>query len=488
MQKQQKLPGFTAPDSDAKSKASSRLWFRLGLAQVTVFVACLAYWLYRTEFQYVDAVRLFDFVEHSSWFELVAGQTGGSGEYRPLQLFFIKLANDLSGGPSLVVFRTLQLAIIGLFLVLFLALMKPEDATSWFGFTVGFCCLVGIHTSKPMMVSAMPLGHALLFVNILLFASLLLLRQRPRPIVVDGGAVAMSLIALLFIEGGILVACLWLVAGAFRWGAARWQTAGGVLLVLVLYGTTRLLTHSDPLPGPFYTETGFLFQENLTLAEQAEMFTGRTWLFHGYNVLSTLLTVLIAEPREGVYYAVDALVNGTAVQTWQVMNWIISPLSTLLIIVAAIGWRRSRDTEATRLVVLGLVVLSLNSALGYMYTRDRIPSVAGAYYALLLGLAVQALWKRRTVLRGMARRTGLVVLLVAIATGWAWRAGGTVVWTRDGAWSVKDEWTDRYERLSGDHPWIPLQEELRQRALRRSLRDPRQDPEWMRELFERRHF
>jgi hypothetical protein len=46
--------------------------------------------------------------------------------------------------------------------------------------------------------------------------------------------------------------------------------------------------------------------------------------------------------------------------------------------------------------------------LGRSYTRDRIPALAGVYYALLLGTAA---------------------------------GPGAVLWARDTAWSVKDEWT-----------------------------------------------
>ncbi len=80
------------------------------------------------------------------------------------------------------------------------------------------------------------------------------------------------------------------------------------------YATLRGLTNSDPWPGPFHTETGLLFQENLTVAELQARFTGREWLFHAYNVIATLLTVLLSEPRAGVFYAGDALVNGTPVR------------------------------------------------------------------------------------------------------------------------------------------------------------------------------
>jgi hypothetical protein len=77
-----------------------------------------------------------------------------------------------------------------------------------------------------------------------------------------------------------------------------------------------------------------------------------------------------------------------------------------------------------------------------------------------------------------------------MAMGWMYRAAGTVLWARDTAWSVKDEWTDRYDRLvapSGDPATSALREQFRERAVNRVLPDPADDPAWMREYFERKH-
>jgi hypothetical protein len=144
---------------------------------------------------------------------------------------------------------------------------------------------------------------------------------------------------------------------------------------------------------PFYTETGFLFRENVSLPDLEALFAGREWLFYAYNASATLLTVLLSA---GVFYAVDALVNGTPVATWQLLNWFVSLGSTVLIGGMAFGWWRSGDPEHRTMMLVGLVVFSLNAALGYLYTRDRIAGLASLYYALLLGVAASAAWRRRS--------------------------------------------------------------------------------------------
>ncbi len=465
-----------------------RAWTRIAVAQVAVFGALLAYWFYQIEFPYVNVASEFDRLGQMSWAEMADGMFSGTSEFRPGQVFAVKLLYDLVG-PSRLVFRTVELGMLMLLAWQFFLLLPPRSEAAWFGFTVGFCCLFGLHTARGIFVTGLPLGHALLLVSILLCSSLLLLRRRPS-IGVDVSAFLLSLVAIFHIEAGVVVSAIWVVAGALRLGGARWRTAGVVLAVCVLYGTLRGLTNADPLPGPFYTETGFLFQENLTVAEQQARFAGRAWLFHAYNVIATLLTVLLSEPRSGVFFAGDALVNGTPVRPWQLLNWLTSGVSTALIGWAAVGWWRTRDVDGKTMILLGVVVLGLNSALGYLYTRDRIPGLAGVYYALLLGAAATAAWQRRSELRSVGRRMALTVALVILATGWVYRVAGTLLWTRDMGWAVRDEWTDRYDRLGGPSSapaTNALREELRQRAVSRELPNPDDDPEWMQAYFERKH-
>ena len=461
---------------------SPRFWMLLAIGETAAFGVALAYWSFQTEFPYVDGFRVLD-VAARSWPEFLDGQLSARGAYRPLHLFGVKLVHDLAGGPNLAVFRTVEIGAELLLVSMCFALLPPRALASWLGFTVALCCLVGLHTSESLFASGIPFGTESLPVCILMLGSLLLLKRRRPSYVVDATASIMCGAAVLFTEAGVIVACLWLAA--WWLGAARWQTAAGAVLVLALYATLRLLTNTNPFPGPFVTESGVLFQV-ISREEQESLFGGQAWIFYLYNTLSTLLTVLFSEPRAGIYVALDALVHETPVRTWQVINWLTSTASMLLIGSAAVIWWRAHDSEKRQLLILGLVVLLANSALGYLYLRDRIPSVAGIYYALLLGLSVETLWKRRSELQSVIAWTGTALLLIVLAVGWGHRAVGTVVLARDGAWSAKDEWTDRYDRLvSQGAKQSTLGQELRRRAVERRLTDPRNDQEWMREFFER---
>jgi hypothetical protein len=70
-------------------------------------------------------------------------------------------------------------------------------------------------------------------------------------------------------------------------------------------------------------------------------------------------------------------------------------------------------TRDVQLVALGLALMTGGSALGFLYTRDRISVLVGIGYAVLLYVALAALWKRggeppaRTIRhRSGDRRTG----------------------------------------------------------------------------------
>ncbi|HIE92305.1 MAG TPA: hypothetical protein EYQ83_05360 [Acidobacteria bacterium] len=187
-------------------------WTRIAVAQVLLFGALVAYWYYQIEFNYVNTVDFLDQSGRLSWAQMADGVLSGTTEFRPGQAFAVKLVSDLFG-PSRLVFATLELGMLLLVAWLFFRLLLPRSEATWFGFTVGFCCLFGLHTTRDVFVTALPLGHANLVVTILLLSSLVLLRHGPS-VGVDVSAFLLSLVAIFHIEAGVIVPAVWLVAGA----------------------------------------------------------------------------------------------------------------------------------------------------------------------------------------------------------------------------------------------------------------------------------
>ena len=108
-----------------------------------------------------------------------------------------------------------ELTLVVLLWMLLFALLRPRSAATWFGFTVGFCCLVGLYTTRAILASGVPLDHGLLGISILMLGSMPILRQRPGPMV-DTAVVALSLIAVFYNDGCLIIVGLWLSAGVCR--------------------------------------------------------------------------------------------------------------------------------------------------------------------------------------------------------------------------------------------------------------------------------
>lgn len=488
------LPDMAAPASPPAERLEPRHWQALAAAQIVLITVLLGYWLFQAEFPYIDAFRTLDYSARRTWSGLWTDFFSGWAEFRPLYFAAVKLVQEVAGGPSRVAFRAVQVSVVTLDLALLMAVLWPRTPATWAGFTGAACCFVGLHTAMDNLTTSQPLPYGTAVIAMVL-GTLLLLRRKPS-FGVDAAAAVMSATAVLLVEYGLAVGLMWLAAGLSRWGAARLRTAALSAAGLGLYGTLRMLTNSNPLPGSFYLATGYLFQDNVAVEELRLLFEGREWMFRGYNIAAHLFTVFFSEPRAGVYYAFDALLNGARVQPWQVVNWVTSLLSTLLIALFMAGWH-DRNAEERRTIALGAIVILSNCLMGYMYTRDRLPVVAGAYYAVLVGWAISAAWQRRWSTMNSIRRNVLTVVCLMVLVGWGYRLVGTVVWARDQAWSVRDEWTVRYERLQpppmpgtpvDDDRSIALRDELRRRALDRPLADPHDDPAWMWTLFERKGF
>jgi hypothetical protein len=163
----------------------------------------------------------------------------------------------------------------------------------------------------------------------------------------------------------------------------------------------------------------------------------------------------------------------------------LSVLTTVLIAGGlARGWPwKERDRL---LVVAGCALMLFGSALGFLYTRDRIGLAGGVGYALLLYVACSSwlAFAEATASKLVAWAvTGLVAL---VAAAWIIRSGETFFQLRDLAWDYRTEWTERYEELGARQEQTALLEQLRAAALAETPADPRRDPAWTYFLFERR--
>ena len=252
--------------------------------------------------------------------------------------------------------------------------------------------------------------------------------------------------------------------------------------------TWRPAQHFSPnsSSSPFHTETGFGF-DVIDVATQQQRFGAFPILFYGYNAASTLLTVLVSEPRGGVFEFVELIwQEGPGPASWQWVN-VTTSLTTSAFVVWAVGRLPSRGRQAIAVASIGIVG---NACLGFLYARDRIPALAGVLYALCFYLSLTVAAERLANDRARVVRAVAALSVLVLATGWTLRCIATHFALRDAAWLNPQEWAARTVIVSESSSDDEIAEaklflEMKKEALTRSAPDPRANPRWTHEWLER---
>jgi hypothetical protein len=289
----------------------------------------------------------------------------------------------------------------------------------------------------------------------------------------------LALVAMFGLELGALIVPLTI---ALWWFGAPGVGGRGVLGAIAgaaVYVVVRL-TFAEYSGESLYADTGFVFQ-TLDAASLRTRFGESPWLLWAYNIGSTFLTIVASEPREGVFSFVESLL-ARDMESWRWFHVGLSALTTLVIAGGLVrGWPWGERDRL--LVVAGCTLLAFGSALGFLYTRDRIGLAGGIGYALLLYVAM-ASWLAPAAAR--SQRTVVRAVMALVAAAWVIRSGETFFQLRDLAWDYRTEWTERFEELGARQEQTVLLQQLRRAALAETPADPRRDPAWTYFLFERR--
>ena len=478
----------------SRLRGSVHPWGAVGLVSVCCLVAAIAYASLDVELHSSDTFRHLDVANRSTWSELGRSIFVAHGDFhRPLYDILTKGVLRVAGGPDQVAFRLVHAGMLLAWYLLLWRLVTPRTAPEAAAFLTGIACFTGLHTTHFMLIGT-PLNESLM-VTLCVFAGYAIL-NRPRGWGVDVAAFLLSMTAPYAQEAGVLVPLLFVAAYLFGAGAVSRRTVAASLIALAIYAAIRMFSAEPVVPGWYYQDTGFLGR-SLDPAEQAALFGRFPVVLYLYNVVASLSTVFFSEPRAGVVTLLNAVAS-RHIFLWQIINVVTSIASTGLI---AVWMRQARWTPAQRALALtACAVIVLNAGLGYLYTRDRIVSAAGASYALLLALAVADGYRRwRTAAREGPGRLVLATLLAVAMVGWTVRGAGAFTWLNDYAWEAKREWAaDDWRAPSDvdlDAPGTQrLLEQLRTRARARRL-DPTSDPMLAREptigpltfrLFERK--
>lgn len=383
----------------------------------------------------------------------------GTAYLRPMRIAQIKVLFDMAGGEHYwLVYRGFHALLLMAAVLLFTTALRVSTTIDFAASAFALAVLVGLHTFRGTVQEAFPINH---FLEMVVFCLITLNLARSRGgWWADVAAAVIFAVAALTLESGLLVWVVAVTAWAVGWRGISTRGVTAMTVLAAGYFGVRFFFLSTGLPDLTERSSGFLFAV-VEPEELQERFADQPLVFYAYNVVSSGLSVLLSEPRGGVF---------VATQTWledELTPRVVVPVVTSLATTALLAWaavrsvrRRTLDDTARFLVVFA-AVLAANAALSYAYTKDDIVSVAGAFYALATFAAMRAalgLVERLPKMVGV----GLTLAAAVLATGWSVRAAGVHHVLRTQAFTHQNDWVQLPGewRREGRWPADPAAEQL----------------------------
>jgi hypothetical protein len=415
-------------------------WALAGYAYALAGTGVLAYFLLDLPVQVSDSFGNMLKLLGVSFGDLVYNEFWQPAYLRPFLWGELKVVFDLADGNYSAWYRWVHVAQVGVLAVLFVRLVRPRAALDVASLPLGLAALIGVHTFAGTVAEAFPI-NTFLTVLVLAFAAAVVVTGRLRPW--NGVLLGLVLfVSALTVESGLLIAVI--VVGGWLLRAPGVSRAGALIQVALVVGYVLLRFQVLDVGSPGLSEraSGFGF-ERLEPDALQQRFGANPLPFYAYNIVTSLLSVLFAEPRAGVFRLTLGLTVG-APEPAMIVNAIASSLGTLAI--AWYAWRRRRAwlarkfTHDDRLVLLFLLVLAANAVISYPYTKDVVMSPAGAFYAVALCVAVRHLAVPVSSVNDLRPHLMAVALVLGLSASWSIRYLGLHAMLRDQAPATRNEW------------------------------------------------
>ncbi len=365
----------------------------------------------------------------------------GAAYLRPMRIAQIQALFEFSNGHYFLAYKAFHIALVIACFVLFLLAIDVGTAGGLVALPFALTVLVGLHTFRGMVWEAYPINH---FLEIAVFCLLALVLAKSRGgWWVDWAAALTFVMASLTLESGLLV---WVVIVTAWTVGFRGVSKRGVIALtglLAVYFLVRFPYLGTGAPTLAERSSGFGFGR-LEPDELVRRFEAWPYGFYAYNVASSLISVLLSEPRGGTWAALADL-SMRRVSPGTIVNVMSSVITTAVvgwfILTRVRTWRASQIDDPDRICVVSVAVLVANAAMSYGYTKDEIMSPGGVFYALaafvamrelVAGIGRQPRARWRTAVCGLA--------LAAAATGWAVRTVGLHYQMQTMAFAVRNEW------------------------------------------------
>ncbi len=462
----------------ATAAAPDPRWRRAAYVYGIIVALGIAYMVAMIPVQVSDCLGNLLQIQHDNYRRMLTDLMYSKGYLRPLLWAQIKLMYDVAQGHYWVTFKAVHAAELVLLAVLFVRLLRIERARDFAGVPVAIAVLVGLHTFNGTVREAFPV-NSFLTVLVCTFAVMNLSLSRWRWWH-DALAFVIYLFVLLTVESGLLVVAALVMARLVGLRGVSWAGVGACLLLTLGYFYLRFGPLAVGAPGLIERSTGFGFQV-LDPPELMTRFGAHPYVLYAYNIACSIITVLFAEPRAGVWYVTRTVVGGGELPLWLIINLVSCALATALVgwhatRRLAAGWRTRRIDDGDRIAIVCVTVLVANAVLSFPYTKDAIMSTGGACFAVLVFYAVRELLAVGE--RGALAGLGAAVVLVALSGTWAIRATALPHLLREQAFKVRNDWATVYPWLDAQHIELrdPDARMLVERLRREALRSPAPHP------------
>jgi len=438
----------------------------------------VAYQVCRIPVQVSDSVGNLLQIQHQSLWDLFLSQFSNGAYVRPLLWVQIKLAYDLAAGHEQLMFKSIHVAQLLLLAVLFVRPMQVETRGDLAAAVLALLVLFGLHTFDGTVREAFPI-NAFLTVVLCVLAATNLAIGKPRWWR-DLAALALFSFAILTVESGILVVVAVVAARLAGLRGVSWRGVALTVLACIGYLVLRFAVLDIGSPGLGERASAFGF-EILEPRQLVERFGRNPIPFYAYNVVSSLVSVLLAEPRSGAWWVTYGLWSGDTLPPWQFLNVAASAAATIIFLTTAVRsfrrWLAGVAQPRQQIILVCLVVLVANAVVSFPYSKDVIMSTGGVFFALAIYAGTALLLADA----GQRATRRLVPAFVALTLClWMPRAGALPYRLKNQAANAQTQWLEVYPWLERQqiHLTSPDARELVQRLRAYALRGRRPGVEW----------
>ena len=417
---------------------------------------------------------------------------GEQGFLRPVYMSQTRLLLDAAGGEHyFLIFRGFHVALVAALFALFVLATRVRTRSDFAAFAFALVVLTGHHTFRGNVWESYPVNH---YLEIAIFClGALVLSQSRGGWWTDLLAPVLFLLASLTLESGLIVWVVFLVARLAGLRGVSWRGVAIVTIAMAAYFYLRFAYLGSGTPELDDRAMGFGFGR-LDRADVVARFSDAPYILYIYNVVSSVLSVLLSEPRGGTWDMTRRWVAGDV--TPSVVVSFVSALTATGLILWFAGvrfrlWLAHTFEHADRLVLVCLAVTAANAAICYAYTKDEVMSTAGVFYALAVFAAARtALARFVRIPRSLLASAALTLLLLVASATWAIRATGLHYHMYYAGYYLRNEWATvevwlREQRVEPTtEEGTRLVETLRSAAIEMPALNPYFLPRWAERWFE----